>query len=56
VRLRIHYREAHGLNVAVHLGKKAGSLIQKSVTDDAEIFNYEKLLLATGGLARRFRF
>ena len=51
------WREAHGLNVAMHLGKKAVSVdpSKKSVTDDAgNIYTYEKLLLATGGMARRF--
>jgi 3-phenylpropionate/trans-cinnamate dioxygenase ferredoxin reductase subunit len=51
------WRDIHGLNVAMHLGKKAVSVdpSKKSVTDDAEnIYTYEKLLLATGGMVRRF--
>ena len=51
------WREAHGLNVAMHLGKKVVSVdpSKKSVTDDAgNIYTYEKLLLATGGMVRRF--
>ncbi|MDQ3185033.1 MAG: FAD-dependent oxidoreductase [Pseudomonadota bacterium] len=51
------WRNAHGLNVAMHLGKKIVALdpSKKTATDDAgNVYTYEKLLLATGGLVRRF--
>lgn len=51
------WRNEHGLNVAVHLGKKVVAIdpSKKTATDDAgNIYTYEKLLLATGGLVRRF--
>ncbi|MGH8685018.1 MAG: NAD(P)/FAD-dependent oxidoreductase [Nitrosospira sp.] len=51
------WRNAHGLNVAMHLGKKVVELdpSKKTATDDAgNVYTYEKLLLATGGLVRRF--
>ena len=51
------WRNAHGLNVAVHLGKKIVALdpSKKTATDDAgNVYTYEKLLLATGGSVRRF--
>ncbi len=51
------WRNAHGLNVAMHLGKKVVALdpSKKTATDDAgNIYTYEKLLLATGGSVRRF--
>ena len=51
------WRNAHGLNVAMHLGKKVVVLdpSKKTATDDAgNVYTYEKLLLATGGLVRRF--
>jgi 3-phenylpropionate/trans-cinnamate dioxygenase ferredoxin reductase subunit len=51
------WRNEHGLNVAVHLGKKVISIdpSTKIATDDAgNVYTYEKLLLATGGLVRRF--
>ena len=51
------WRNEHGLNVALHLGKKIVSLDpqKKTATDDAgNVYTYEKLLLATGGLVRRF--
>jgi len=50
-------RNPHGLNVAIHLGKKAVAVdpLKKTVTDDAgNVYTYEKLLLATGGMVRRF--
>ncbi|KIO49718.1 NAD(P)/FAD-dependent oxidoreductase [Nitrosospira sp. NpAV] len=51
------WRNAHGLNVAVHLSKKIVALdpSKKTATDDAgNVYTYEKLLLATGGSVRRF--
>ena len=51
------WRNEHGLNVAIHLGKKIVSLDaeKKTATDDAgNVYTYEKLLLATGGIVRRF--
>lgn len=51
------WRNEHGLNVAIHLGKKIVSLDtrKKTATDDAgNVYTYEKLLLATGGVVRRF--
>lgn len=51
------WRNEHGLNVAIHLGKRIVSLDtqKKTATDDAgNVYTYEKLLLATGGLVRRF--
>jgi NADPH-dependent 2,4-dienoyl-CoA reductase/sulfur reductase-like enzyme len=51
------WRDIHGLNVAVHLGKKVTALdpSKKTATDDAgNVYTYEKLLLATGGTVRRF--
>lgn len=51
------WRNAHGLNVAMHLGKKVVALdpSKKTATDDAgNVYTYEKLLLATGGSVRRF--
>jgi 3-phenylpropionate/trans-cinnamate dioxygenase ferredoxin reductase component len=51
------WRDIHGLNVAVHLGKKVVALdpSKKTATDDAgNVYTYEKLLLATGGTVRRF--
>ncbi|MBA2659648.1 MAG: FAD-dependent oxidoreductase [Nitrosospira sp.] len=51
------WRNAHGLNVAMHLGKKVVALdpSNKTATDDAgNIYTYEKLLLATGGSVRNF--
>jgi 3-phenylpropionate/trans-cinnamate dioxygenase ferredoxin reductase component len=50
-------RNEHGLNVAIHLGKKIVALDakKKMATDDVgNIYTYEKLLLATGGRPRRF--
>jgi NADPH-dependent 2,4-dienoyl-CoA reductase/sulfur reductase-like enzyme len=50
------WRNEHGLNVAIHLGKKVVSLDtqKKTATDDAgNVYTFEKLLLATGGLVRR---
>ncbi|PSJ16007.1 NAD(P)/FAD-dependent oxidoreductase [Nitrosomonas supralitoralis] len=50
------WRNADGLNVAVHLGKKVVALdpSKKTATDDAgNVYTYEKLLLATGGSVRR---
>lgn len=51
------WRNTHGLNVAMHLGKKVVALdpAKKTATDDAgNVYTYEKLLLATGGSVRRF--
>jgi len=51
------WRSVHDLNVAMHLGKKVVVLdpLKKTATDDAgNVYTYEKLLLATGGLVRRF--
>ncbi|ABB73663.1 NAD(P)/FAD-dependent oxidoreductase [Nitrosospira multiformis] len=51
------WRSEHGLNVAMHLGKKIVALdpANKTATDNAgNIYTYEKLLLATGGEVRRF--
>ncbi|SCY55089.1 Apoptosis-inducing factor, C-term [Nitrosospira sp. Nl5] len=51
------WRNPHGLNVAMHLGKKVVALdpSKKTATDDAgNVYTYEKLLLATGGVVRRF--
>ncbi|MDE2366136.1 MAG: FAD-dependent oxidoreductase, partial [Betaproteobacteria bacterium] len=51
------WRNAHGLNVAMHLGKKVVAIdsSKKTATDDAgNVYTYEKLLLATGGMVRRF--
>jgi NADPH-dependent 2,4-dienoyl-CoA reductase/sulfur reductase-like enzyme len=50
------WRDTGNLNVAMHLGKKVVALDpeKKTVADDAgNIYTYEKLLLATGGTARR---
>lgn len=50
------WRSTHGLNVAMHLGKKVVALdpVKKTATDDAgNVYTYEKLLLATGGSVRR---
>ncbi|MGH8763065.1 MAG: NAD(P)/FAD-dependent oxidoreductase [Nitrosospira sp.] len=51
------WRNAHGLDVAMHLGKKVVELdpSKKTATDNAgNVYTYEKLLLATGGRVRRF--
>jgi 3-phenylpropionate/trans-cinnamate dioxygenase ferredoxin reductase subunit len=51
------WRNEHGLNVAMHLGKKIVALDakKKMASDDAgNVYTYEKLLLATGGRPRRF--
>jgi NADPH-dependent 2,4-dienoyl-CoA reductase/sulfur reductase-like enzyme len=51
------WRNAHGLNVAMHLGKKVVAIdpSKKTATDDVgNVYTYEKLLLATGGMVRRF--
>lgn len=51
------WRSEHGLNVALHLGKKIVTLdpANKTATDNAgNVYTYEKLLLATGGVVRRF--
>jgi NAD(P)H-nitrite reductase large subunit len=51
------WRSEHGLNVAMHLGKKIVALDakKKTASDDAgNVYTYEKLLLATGGRVRRF--
>jgi len=51
------WRSEHGLNVAMHLGKKIVALdpANKTATDNAgNVYTYEKLLLATGGEVRRF--
>jgi NADPH-dependent 2,4-dienoyl-CoA reductase/sulfur reductase-like enzyme len=51
------WRSEHGLNVALHLGKKIVALdpANKTATDNAgNVYTYEKLLLATGGEVRRF--
>jgi 3-phenylpropionate/trans-cinnamate dioxygenase ferredoxin reductase subunit len=51
------WRNEHGLNVALHLGKKIVALDakKKTASDDAgNTYTYEKLLLATGGRPRRF--
>lgn len=51
------WRNEHGLNVAIHLGKKIVALDAKKkvASDDAgNVYTYEKLLLATGGRPRRF--
>ncbi|MDN5934572.1 MAG: FAD-dependent oxidoreductase [Nitrosospira sp.] len=51
------WRNEHDLNVAMHVGKKVVGLdpSKKTATDDAgNVYTYEKLLLATGGLVRRF--
>jgi 3-phenylpropionate/trans-cinnamate dioxygenase ferredoxin reductase subunit len=51
------WRNEHGLNVALHLGKKIVALDakKKTASDDAgNVYTYEKLLLATGGRPRRF--
>ena len=48
------WRHAHGLNVAMHLGKKVVAIdpAKKTATDDVgNVYTYEKLLLATGGTA-----
>ncbi len=50
------WRSTHGLNFAMHLGKKVIALDpeKKTATDDAgNVYTYEKLLLATGGSVRR---
>ena len=50
------WRNTGNLNVTMHLGKKVVALdpTLKTATDDAgNIYTYEKLLLATGGTARR---
>ncbi|MBY0473460.1 MAG: FAD-dependent oxidoreductase [Nitrosomonas sp.] len=50
------WRDAEGLNVAAHVGKKIVALdpSQKTATDDVgNVYTYEKLLLATGGSVRR---
>ena len=51
------WRKEHGLNVAMHLGKKIIALdpAKKTATDDAgNVYSYDKLLLATGGVPRHF--
>jgi len=51
------WRNAHGLNVAIHVGKKVVAIdpANKTATDDAgNVYTYDKLLLATGGTPRRF--
>ena len=51
------WRNAHGLNVAMHLAKKVVAVdpSKKTATDDAgNVYTYEKLLLATGGSVRSF--
>ena len=51
------WRNEHGLNVAIHLGKKIVALDAKKkvASDDAgNVYTYEKLLLATGARPRRF--
>ena len=51
------WRNAHGLNVAMHLAKKVVAIdpSKKTATDDAgNVYTYEKLLLATGGSVRSF--
>lgn len=51
------WRSEHGLNVAMHVGKKIVALdpANKTATDNAgNIYTFEKLLLATGGEVRRF--
>ena len=51
------WRSEHGLNVAMHLGKKIVALdpANRTATDNAgNVYTYEKLLLATGGVVRRF--
>jgi NADPH-dependent 2,4-dienoyl-CoA reductase/sulfur reductase-like enzyme len=51
------WRSEHGLNVAMHLGKKIVALdpANRTATDNAgNVYTYEKLLLATGGEVRRF--
>ena len=50
------WRDTSNFDVAMHLGKKVVSLDpeKKTATDDAgNIYTYDKLLLATGGTARR---
>ncbi len=50
------WRSPNGLNVDMHLGKKITGIdaTNKTATDDAgDVYAYEKLLLATGGSARR---
>lgn len=50
------WRDTGNLNVAMHLGKKVVAIDpeKKTATDDAgNIYTYDKLLLATGGTARR---
>lgn len=50
------WRSKRDLDVAVHIGKKIVNLdpTKKTATDNAgNIYTYEKLLLATGGLVRR---
>jgi NAD(P)H-nitrite reductase large subunit len=50
------WRSQHNLDVALHLGKKIVNLdpAKKTATDNAgNVYTYEKLLLATGGLVRR---
>ena len=50
------WRSPSGLDIDLHLGKQVVALDarKKSVTDDAgNGYTYEKLLLATGGTARR---
>ncbi len=50
------WRSPNGLDIDMHLGKKVVSLDpeDKTVTDDSgKEYKYEKLLLATGGSARR---
>lgn len=51
------WRNEHGLDVAMHRGKKIVALDakKKMASDDAgNVYSYEKLLLATGGRPRRF--
>ncbi len=52
------WRNADGLNVAIHVGKKIVALdpSKKTATDDVgNIYTYEKLLLATGGSVRHLQ-
>lgn len=51
------WRNEHGLNVAIHVGKKVVGIdpASKTATDEAgNVYTYDKLLLATGGTPRRF--
>lgn len=50
------WRSPNGLNIDMHLGKKITGIdaTKKTATDDAgNVYGYDKLLLATGGSARR---